>query len=99
MKVPATLLVLCAVWGVAAAEPHDRAFHLGVTAMPPARANPFRSAGVTSSFVLPSIYDSLAAVDNDGKLRPRLAVSWRAMDVLTWEFKLRDGVNARTVKI
>ena len=93
MKVPVTLLVVCAAWGVAAAEPHDRTFQLGVTAMPPARANPFRSAGVTSSFVLPSIYDSLAAVDNDGKLHPRLAISWRAMDMLTWEFKLRDGVK------
>jgi peptide/nickel transport system substrate-binding protein len=71
----------------------DETFRLGVTAMPPARANPFKTTGVTSSFVLPSIYDSLAAIDNDGKLQPRLAVACRALDPLTWEFTLRDGVN------
>lgn len=75
------------------AEAADRVFRLGVTAMPPQRANPFKTTGVTSSFVLPSIYDSLAAIDNDGKIQPRLATAWRAIDPLTWEFTLRDGVT------
>ncbi|MBM3514340.1 MAG: ABC transporter substrate-binding protein [Alphaproteobacteria bacterium] len=87
--VAATLISI----GVAASAAADLSFRLGVTAMPPQRANPFKTTGVTSAFVLPAIHDSLAAIDNDGKLQPRLAVGWRAIDPLTWEFTLRDGVR------
>jgi peptide/nickel transport system substrate-binding protein len=39
------------------------------------------------------IYEPLVLRDPDGKLAPGLAVSWRAVDDLTWEFKLRKGVK------
>lgn len=39
-----------------------------------------------------NIYDSLVMKDAALKLVPALATSWRVMDDLTWEFKLRQGV-------
>lgn len=39
------------------------------------------------------VYDSLIAQDENLNLKPGLALSWRAVDDTTWEFKLRDGVK------
>ena len=39
------------------------------------------------------IYDALTHVDADTRLVPGLALSWRAIDQTTWEFKLRRGVK------
>src|SRR5215210_1721085 len=39
------------------------------------------------------IFEALVAKDARGKLRPGLADSWRAVDDLTWEFRLRKGVK------
>ena len=39
------------------------------------------------------IFDALVHVDADTHLVPGLAVSWRAVDSTTWEFKLRRGVK------
>ena len=39
------------------------------------------------------IFDALVHVDADARLIPGLAVSWRAVDSTTWEFKLRRGVK------
>ena len=39
------------------------------------------------------IYEPLINRDPNGKLIPGLAVSWKALDDLTWEFKLRRNVK------
>ncbi len=39
------------------------------------------------------IFDRLIMPDDKQVLKPGLAVSWKAVDDLTWEFKLRDGVK------
>jgi peptide/nickel transport system substrate-binding protein len=39
------------------------------------------------------VFDALTHVDEDARLIPGLAVSWRAVDATTWEFKLRRGVK------
>lgn len=39
------------------------------------------------------MYEPLIGIDADGKLLPLLAVSWRAINDTTWEFKLRKGVK------
>ncbi len=39
------------------------------------------------------VFESLTDVDPQTKLIPGLAESWRALDALTWEFKLRRGVK------
>ena len=39
------------------------------------------------------IFDALVHVDENARLIPGLALSWRAVDPTTWEFKLRRGVK------
>ena len=39
------------------------------------------------------IFDRLIAQDEKQRLSPGLAVSWKPIDDLTWEFKLREGVK------
>ena len=39
------------------------------------------------------VFDALTHVDEDTRLIPGLAVSWRAVDPTTWEFRLRRGVR------
>ncbi|AKQ57588.1 ABC transporter substrate-binding protein [Bordetella hinzii] len=39
------------------------------------------------------VYDSLVGRDANMKLKPALATSWKNLDDLTWEFKLRDDVK------
>lgn len=39
------------------------------------------------------LFDALVNVDASGKLIPGLALSWRAVNATTWEFKLRPGVK------
>src|SRR3990172_9853386 len=39
------------------------------------------------------VFDALTHVDADARLIPGLALSWRAVDGTTWEFRLRRGVK------
>ena len=39
------------------------------------------------------LFETLVTKDSRSKLKPALAESWRAVDDLTWEFKLRKGVK------
>ncbi|MEO7404901.1 MAG: ABC transporter substrate-binding protein [Burkholderiales bacterium] len=39
------------------------------------------------------VFDALTHVDENTRLIPGLAESWRAIDATTWEFKLRRGVK------
>jgi peptide/nickel transport system substrate-binding protein len=39
------------------------------------------------------VFDALTRVDEKARIIPGLASSWRAVDPLTWEFKLRKGVK------
>jgi peptide/nickel transport system substrate-binding protein len=43
--------------------------------------------------ILNNIYETLVDFDRSGKLQPRLAESWKQVDDLTTEFKLRSGVK------
>lgn len=48
---------------------------------------------VTISMVRPLMFDPLIKRSSTGELEPALAVSWEAIDDLTWEFKLREDVK------
>ncbi len=39
------------------------------------------------------VFDTLILKDESQRFKPGLAVAWRAVDDLTWEFKLRQGVK------
>ena len=50
--------------------------------------SPFNWVSITLN-----VFEHLMELDKDGKLVPRLATSWRWLDDLTLEFKLRQGVK------
>ncbi len=54
--------------------------------------DPHGSNDVPSAKVCYNIYESLVVFDEDSVLQPLLATEWEAVDELTWEFKLREGV-------
>ncbi|MDR7485354.1 MAG: ABC transporter substrate-binding protein [Armatimonadota bacterium] len=68
--------------------------------------DPMLSAISTTFSVQRHIMEPLVDNDPDARVVPVLATSWRALDTLTWEFKLRPGVrfhngepfNAESVK-
>jgi peptide/nickel transport system substrate-binding protein len=45
------------------------------------------------TMVLSHVFQPLAEFDATRRLVPRLAVSWKTIDPLTWEFELRKGVK------
>ncbi|EEG76979.1 glutathione ABC transporter substrate-binding protein [Dethiobacter alkaliphilus] len=55
--------------------------------------DPHGSNDVPSSNVAFNIYESLVYFDQDNVLQPLLATDWEAVDDLTWEFTLREGVK------
>jgi peptide/nickel transport system substrate-binding protein len=80
------------------------ALFLCATAVPAADISIAVGADVTSidphfhnltpnSNIAEHIFETLVAMDPRAHLKPGLAVSWKALDDLTWEFKLRPGVK------
>lgn len=55
--------------------------------------DPAKSTGLATIAILANIYDTLVHRDATLSLKPGLALSWRAVDPTTWEFKLRKGVK------
>jgi peptide/nickel transport system substrate-binding protein len=51
------------------------------------------STNITDKNVTSAVYDTLLYRNADMKLEPWLATSWRLVDDLTWEFKLRQGIR------
>jgi peptide/nickel transport system substrate-binding protein len=52
----------------------------------------YHNVGPNNS-LLEHIFESLVGIDPNQKLVPELATSWRALDPVTWEFKLRKNVR------
>lgn len=63
------------------------------TITPPSALDPHYHNTSNNNQALRQVFDSLVAFDNEGKLHPALAESWRPIDALTWEVKLRAGVR------
>jgi len=55
--------------------------------------DPMLAAISTTSSIHHHMLELLVDYDPDGKIIPVLATSWKALDNLTWEFKLRQGVR------
>jgi peptide/nickel transport system substrate-binding protein len=97
VKIPAALLLFTLSLTSAAADlsstapgRHDLSIALGgdVTSIDPHFHNltPNNNVGA-------HIFDTLVMKEAGGKIKPGLAESWRVVDDLTWEFKLRKGVR------
>jgi peptide/nickel transport system substrate-binding protein len=93
----ATVAAASATTGQAAASAPAVVVSKGtVTAVYPASLQTLDpNIGVTqiTSTVMNHVYDQVLNLTPDGKLQPMLAESWRSIDPLTWEFKLRKGVK------
>ena len=55
--------------------------------------DPHGSNDVPSAKVAYNVYESLLYFDQNSELQPLLATDWEAVDDLTWEFSLREGVQ------
>jgi len=58
----------------------------------PTALDPHFHRANSNNAMLRQVFDPLVDFDNAGKIVPRLAESWRVVDDLTWEFRLREGV-------
>lgn len=59
----------------------------------PTSADPHYHKQTQNDALSAHIYDSLIYRSADMQLKPGLAVSWKNLDDLTWELKLREGVK------
>lgn len=60
--------------------------------MPPAIGNPYQGVTIPTTAALQLIFDTVTTLDAVGEPAPGLAVSWRQIDPLTWEYQLRPGI-------
>jgi oligopeptide transport system substrate-binding protein len=51
------------------------------------------ATGVPANNVIRDMFEGLAAADQNGKIVPAVAESWKQMDPLTWVFKLRKNAK------
>ncbi|HZV92165.1 MAG TPA: ABC transporter substrate-binding protein [Caldimonas sp.] len=62
------------------------------TAFDPQTMDPHALALLYHSRIVYQIYESLVGRDEQFRLEPALAVSWKAIDPLTWRLRIRQGV-------
>jgi peptide/nickel transport system substrate-binding protein len=88
-----TLLVaLLCVLGAASAVGRAADLRVGLAADVTSMDPHFHNIG-PNNLVAWHVFDALTRVDEDARLVPGLAESWRAVDATTWEFRLRSGVK------
>jgi len=87
LKLVTAAALLALPLGAAAQE-----LRVGVRAGPEA-IDPHYMALGNHAAALKNIFDPLVWVDEKLQVQPGLALSWRAVDDTTWEFKLRPGVK------
>ncbi|HTS85536.1 MAG TPA: ABC transporter substrate-binding protein [Usitatibacter sp.] len=85
-------LAIAAAAGTSAGIAADREISVGLQAAITSIDPHYHNLSPNNSLLL-HIYEPLVERDPNGKLVPGLAVSWRAIDNLTWEFKLRRNVK------
>ena len=82
-------LLLAGGWIAAAAAQEIR---IGLSAEPSSIDPHFHNLAPNTS-MMKHIFDTLLEQDEQQRIKPRLALSWRTVDDTTWEFKLRSGVR------
>ncbi|MFT5174033.1 MAG: peptide/nickel transport system substrate-binding protein [Gammaproteobacteria bacterium] len=88
---PAAAVLLAASLGLSGAA-SAKDLTIGLRAEPTAMDPHFHNLGPNNSMSM-HMYSSLILPDEKQRLHPGLATSWKAIDPLTWEFKLRKGVK------
>ena len=85
-------IVFLASLGALGAAAKEREVAIGLQAAITSIDPHYHNLSPNNSLLL-NIYEPLINRDPDGKLVPALAVSWKPLDDLTWEFKLRKNVK------
>ena len=80
------LVLLLPAWGVAAD------LKIGLKSEPSSMDPHYHNLTPNNMMAL-YVFDKLVKQDHKQNLKPGLAVSWKPVDDLTWEFKLRKGVK------
>ena len=85
------LSIFYAVGGIAFAAPKDTV--VIAQGVDPSTLDPHNHQETPAFNVLLNIYDTLLIRDDNLKIQPLLASSYKLIDDKTWEFKLRKGVK------
>jgi peptide/nickel transport system substrate-binding protein len=75
-----------------ARAPRDRLLAIGVREGAP-HSDPHLNTTEIDFYCAQHMFEGLTALDRDGQIVPCLAVKWRRIDDLTWEFDLKRGVT------
>ena len=89
-NLPAVVVALFAALCVAPVNAADISIALGADV---SSIDPHYHNLTPNSNIAEHIFETLVTKDARSRLKPALAESWRAVDDLTWEFKLRRGVK------
>ena len=90
--ISAITAILFAATPFAAAQNKPRDINIGLQAAITSMDPHFHNLSPNNSMML-HVFDPLIKRDENQKLAPGLATSWKALDDLTWEFKLRKNVR------
>jgi peptide/nickel transport system substrate-binding protein len=85
------LLIVCALLGGGTLS-HGAALRIA-SGFDPQTLDPHALALLYHTRVITQVYESLVGRDEQFRLEPALALSWRAVEPLTWRFTLRPGVT------
>jgi peptide/nickel transport system substrate-binding protein len=85
-------MLLAAAPLLAPSRPGAAELAIGLLAAPTS-LDPHFEGSTPNINALAHLYDALVEEHGPGDLRPGLALSWRPLDALSWEFVLRDGVR------
>ncbi len=86
------LLAAAAALALAAPATAQRSLTIGAQSAPSGMDPHYHSAN-NNNAILRQIFDPLVDFNTRGELVPALAESWRPINDLTWEFRLREGVR------
>ncbi len=65
----------------------------------PTTLDPYFRTQIPENNLLLAVFDLMVMWDEEGNVVPHLATSWEAVDDLTWEFKIREGVTAHNGEV
>ncbi|MBC7625652.1 MAG: ABC transporter substrate-binding protein, partial [Aeromicrobium sp.] len=88
----ASLVLLALPMKSSIAQTKGREVSIGLQAAITSMDPHYHNVGPNNSLVR-HVFESLVHIDDNQKLVPGLATSWKALDDLTWEFKLRKNVR------
>ena len=75
-----------------APAPRDRLLAIGVREAVP-HSDPHLNTTEIDFYLAQHIFEGLTALDREGQIVPSLAVKWRRIDEVTWEFDLKRNVT------